>query len=37
MSDPDVLQFLGFLFIAYATGWTSGYMVLVFKRTMDLI
>jgi len=37
MSSPDVIQFLGFLFIAYATGWGSGYMVLVFKRTMDLI
>jgi hypothetical protein len=37
MNDSDVLEFLGFLFFAYATGWGSGYALLVFKKIGDTL
>ena len=37
MSDSDVLEMLGFLFIAYGIGWSSGYAILTFKKVMDFI
>ncbi len=37
MTEADVVEFVGYLFGAYATGWTSGYFVLTLKRAFDVI
>lgn len=35
MSEADVLEYIGYLFVAYATGWGSGFLILTFKKATD--
>ena len=37
MTDADIQQYVGFLFLAYATGWGSGYVIYVFRRATDFL
>lgn len=37
MSEADVVEFVGFLFVAYAGGWVSGFLILTFRKFAELI
>ena len=37
MIEADVLEFVGYCFAAYATGWGSGYLLYVFRRALDFV
>lgn len=35
MSGAEVLEYIGYLFLAYSTGWGSGFLILSFKKLSD--
>jgi len=37
MSEEDILQYISYLFLSYATGWLSAYLIYVYKRLVDYI
>ena len=37
MKEEDILEYISFLFLAYATGWFSAYLIYVYKRLVDYI
>lgn len=37
MSEEELLQYIGYLFGSYALGWASGFLMLTFKRAMDML
>jgi len=37
MSQEDILEYISILFLAYATGWVSAYLIYVYKRLVDYI
>lgn len=37
MSESEVLEFLGYLFVAYVFGWAIGFLQLAFKRLTELL
>ena len=37
ITTPELMEYVGLLFGAYAIGWCSGYIMYAFKRFIDLI
>lgn len=37
MGDPEIAEFIGYMFASYATGWGSGYLIYTFKRLLDFV
>lgn len=37
MNEADALEFLGYLFAAYASGWALGFLQMAFKRYTEIL
>ena len=37
MTGAEITEYAGYLFLAYSTGWASGYLLYVFKRAIDFV
>lgn len=37
MTAADVAEYIGYLFLAYASGWGSGFLFYGFKRALDYL
>lgn len=37
MTEADAIEYLGYLFAAYAIGWSVGFAQYAFKRLTDLL
>ena len=37
MLEEDILEYIGYLFMSYATGWLSAYLIYVYRRLIDYI
>lgn len=35
MSETEIAQYAGHLFLAYATGWGSAILILTFKKVLE--
>jgi len=37
MSEEEILEVIGYLFLSYTTGWFSAYLIYVYRRLVDYI